>query len=118
MKLKLRLTGLVFLFTSLQLSAQAPYCTPSHTGNCNTNVGVAAYRDTKINFFSFNTLVNSTTACNTTSPGFGNFIAGTGNLTTNVYPGQTVPFTIQAGGINGCMYGIWIDWENDADLAT
>ncbi|QHT70247.1 S8 family serine peptidase [Rhodocytophaga rosea] len=83
------------------------YCIPQ--ANC-------AFGD-YINNFSFNTLVNNNTGCNTEVASVNGYInnPATGTLTTTVSKGKTYALKMQAGSFPQ-GFGVWIDYNNDQDF--
>lgn len=93
--------SLAFLPSS-RVSAQ--YCIPTYGNLCSSG--------DLINNFSFNTILNNNSNCNSQ---VNNYIYYN-NLSTTVAPGQTYALSMQSGSAWGQGFGVWIDYNQDNDF--
>lgn len=98
---------------------QTPYLS-SPTGSREINLCVPTYgtpcsSGDYINNFTLNTLSNLNSGCN---GNLNNYISySPGLYTTSLQGGSTYTTTLQAGPIYGQGFGIWIDFNNNADFS-
>ncbi len=103
-------TMLVLCF-SLPGSAFAqgkPYCVPAISYDCSIN-------NIAIQTFRLHTLTNNNSGCNGQENSYIHYPAA-GSLTTRVQRGQSYSFTLQSTPTYPQGFGIWLDYNNDADF--
>ncbi|MGB3075545.1 MAG: GEVED domain-containing protein, partial [Chitinophagales bacterium] len=86
---------------------QINYCLPNNTNGCNF-----AYIDDVV----LNSLSNLDSYCNGSTDGY-IYYAPSGSFTTNLELGSTYSLTLEGPPSEPVGFGVWIDFNNDADFS-
>jgi GEVED domain/Secretion system C-terminal sorting domain len=109
MGMKIKKTGLLFLFCMLYLTGFGQYCITGLGGNCNSR---------PIANVSMSNMQNIANGCTGASgANYANFTANP-SLQINVIAGQNYFLKVKVGGALTAKIAAWVDWDQDSIWST